>query len=150
MLKIGNDLKLYYNSGTTASPTWVLICQVGDVTIDFNRSLAEVDLRCSQWLLNLAGKMSGMFNFSLANNFGNTVYDALRVIAFSGVPVQLASADGAIATVGTEYFKAYVVFSQFPWAQPTQEMSSHDAQAGLAWVEESGNLVEPSWVEVSA
>ena len=77
-LKVGNDLKLYYNTGTDASPTWVEVKIVGDVTVDLNVSDAEVDLRVSSWVLNLPAKLSGGINFTLANDIGGTEYDQLR------------------------------------------------------------------------
>ena len=147
-LKVGNDMKFYYNSGTDASPTWVLIDCIGDLTVNISIGEAEVDLRKSNWLLAIPSKLSGSFDFTLANNIGNTVFDALRGFALARTQKQFASADAAIATSGTEYFKAFGFFSEFPWGQPTQEVSSHDATVSLGYSEESGSLVEPAWATV--
>lgn len=147
-LKVGNDLKLYYNSGTDASPTWVEIKIVGDVTVDLNVSDAEVDLRVSSWVLNLPAKLTGGINFTMANDIGGTVFDALRGFAFARTQAQFASANENIATSGTEYFKAFAYFSAFPWGQETQSMSSHDCTMSLGYTEESGSLVEPSWATI--
>lgn len=147
-LKVGNDMKLYYNSGTDASPTWVLIDIVGDVTVETNINDAEVDLRISTWLLNLPSKFSGSININLANDFQGTVYDVLHGYQQNRTITQYASADAAIATQDTEYFKAFCHFSAFPWAQPTQEVSMHDAVLSLSYKEESGSLVEPAWAVV--
>ena len=144
-LKVGNDMKLYYNSGTNASPTWVEIQKVGDVTVPMSAGVAEVDLRESNWLLNLASKLSGGYEFSLANDIGGTVYDALRGFFIARTAKQFASVDGDIAVSGAEGFKAFGQFTDFPWSQPTQEMSSHDVVVSLSYTEESGSLVEPSW-----
>ena len=144
-LKVGNDMKLYYNTGTDASPTWNEINIVGDVTVDLNVGDAVVDLRESNWLLNLPAKLSGSMSIMLANHIGDTDYDVLRGYFFNRTQAQFASADGAIATSGTEYFKAFCYFSAFPWSQPTQEMSSHDATLSLGYTEESSALVEPAW-----
>ena len=148
-LAVGNDLKLYYNTGTDASPTWSEICQTGDISVDLSCNDAEVDLRCTNWLLNLPAKLSGGINLKLAFNPGNTVYDALRGMFFSRTVKQFAVANGAIATTGTEYFKAFAYFSSFNWSLATQEMSSHDAKLSLAYEEESGSLVEPAWGTIS-
>jgi hypothetical protein len=146
MLKVGNDMKLYYNSGTNESPTWVEICIVGDVTVDHAINDAEVDLRCSQWLLNLPAKHSGSINIFLANSIGLAIWSFLNTMAFSRTITQFASANANIATSGTEYFKAYCHFSNFPWGQPTQEIASHDATLSLSWKENSqGAVIEPSW-----
>tara|TARA_Y100000310_G_scaffold310662_1_gene356143 strand:+ start:1198 stop:1650 length:453 start_codon:yes stop_codon:yes gene_type:complete len=147
-LKVGNDLKLYYNTGTDATPTWVEIDIVGDVTVNLEAGDAEVDLRLTNWLLNLPSKLSGSIDLALANNIGNTAYDALRGYYFNRTIAQYASANAAIATSGTEYFKAFCHFSSFPWNQATQEMSNHDATLSLSYHEESGSLVEPAWATI--
>lgn len=144
-LLVGNDMKFYYNSGTDASPTWVEINMMGDLTVDINIGEAEVDLRVSNWVLGLPSKLTGSFSLSLANDIGGTVYDALRGFALARTQKQFASANAAIATSGTEYFKAFGYFSALPWSQPTQEMSMHDASIALGYTEESGSLVEPAW-----
>lgn len=144
-LKVGNDLKLYYNSGTDASPTWVELKMVGDVTVDLSCNEAPVDLRVSNWLMNLPAKLTGAINVKLAHDIGGTNFDVLQTMFFARTTKQFASADADIATSGTEYFKAFCFLSAFPWAQGTQEMSAHDAKLSLAYEEEGGSLVEPAW-----
>jgi hypothetical protein len=144
-LKVGNNMKLYYNTGTNASPTWVEIKMVGDVTVNLGVNEAEVDLRVTSWVLNLPAKNTGGFEFTLANDIGGTVYDALRVLALARTIKQFASANADIAVSATQYFKAFAFFNNFPWSQPTQEIASHDAGLALAYQEESGSLVEPAW-----
>ena len=148
-LKVGNDLKLYYNSGTHASPVWVEVNMVGDVTVNISCNEAEVDLRVSNWLLNLPAKLSGSIDLTLANHPGGTAFDYLRTMALARTTKQFASATGAMNTNDVEYFKAFAFFSAFPWGQATQDMSSHDASLSLAYHEESNVLVEPSWGKVS-
>jgi len=145
-LSVGNDMKLYHNTGTNASPTWVEMPRVGDVTVDLNLGEAEVDLRESYWLLNLPSKLSGSISVMLANDPGHaTVFDVIRGYFFNRTVKQYASANAAIATAGTNYFSAFCFISSFPWAQPTQEMSSHDMTLALAYHEESNVLITPSW-----
>jgi len=144
-LKVGNDMKFYYNSATDASPTWVEVNMIGDVTLDLNVGDAEIDLRVSNWLLNLPSKLSGSINVKLANDIGGTVYDALRGYFFARTAKQYAVANADVATSGTEYFKAFCYWGALPWAQNTQEVSSHDGKLSLAYAEESGSLIEPSW-----
>lgn len=148
-LKVGNDLKLYYNTGTDASPTWVEIDKVGDVTVNINIAEAEVDLRISNWVLNLPAKLSGSIDVALASDIGGTVWDALRALALGRTQAQFASANADIASVGTELFKAFCFFSSFPWGQPTQELSSGDASLALGYTEEATALVEPGWTTIS-
>ncbi len=149
MLTVGQDNKLYYNSATNASPTWVLIDKVGDVTLSMSISEAEVDLRVTDYLLGLPAKISASLNLNLASDPGGTVHDALRTAALARTAKQMAVASGAIATSGTQYFKAFMHFTEFPWAQETQSLSRREATMKLTYAEESAAAVYPSWVTVA-
>ena len=149
MLAVGNDMKLYHNTGTNAAPVWVEVNIVGDVSVDINIGNAEVDLRVSNWLLGLPSKLTGGFNIALANHIGNSVFATLRGYALARTIKQYASANAAIATSGTQYFKAFAHFTAFPWNQPTQEMSNGDATLAFSYAEEASTLVEPAWVIVA-
>ena len=144
-LRIGNDNKLYYNSGTNASPTWVLIDIVGDVTLEQGVNEAEVDLRLSGYILNLDAKKTCGLSAAIANHFGNTVFDALKTLWENKTHKQYAVSDIAIASSGAEFFKMFAFASAWPWNQATQEMTSHDVTLSPSYTEESGSLVEPAW-----
>lgn len=144
-LKIGADFKLYYNTGTDASPTWVLVEIVGDVTVPLSLSTAEIKLRASSWDLGLPARHSAGFEFFLANDIDGTEWEALRGYFFSKTVVQYASTNGAIAASGVEYFSAFAHFEDFPWDQPLSEVSSHACKLALSYQVESGSLIEPSW-----
>ncbi len=46
-LKLGIDAKLYYNTGTYETPTWVELTNVRDVTLSLERSEADVTTRAN-------------------------------------------------------------------------------------------------------
>jgi len=148
-LQVGNDLKLYYNTGTNASPTWVELTKIGDVTVNINCNEAEVDLRASDWILALPAKLNGSIDVMLAYDGADSKFDDMRAMALGRTQKQFASADGSITDNDTEYFAAFCFFSSFPWGQPTQEMSSGDASLALGYTEEASALVEPAWAAVT-
>lgn len=148
-LIIGHDCKLYYNTGTDASPTWNVIDIVGDVTLtDLGAGDAEVNLRLSDWVLNLPAKLRAAIEFMLANNIGGTDFDNLRGYALGRTIKQYAVVNGDITTSANQYFKAFCHITAFPWAQPIEEMTSHDCRLSLSYHEESGSPVYPSWATV--
>jgi hypothetical protein len=148
-LIIGHDCKLYYNTGTNASPTWNEIKIVGDVTLaDLGAGDAEVNLRISDWVLNLPAKLRAAIEFNLANDIGGTDYDNLRGYCFARTIKQYAVVNGDINTSGKQYFKAFCHFNGFPWSQPIEEVTQHDSRLSLSYQEESGSLVEPAWATV--
>lgn len=144
-LRVGNDNKFYYNTGTDAIPVWVLIEIVGDVTLDQGVNEAEVDLRILDYIVNLAAKKTTGVTAMIANHFGNTVFDALKTIFENKTSTQFAISDIAIATSGAEFFKLFSFASAWPWSQATQELSQHDVTLAPAYVEESNVVIPPQW-----
>lgn len=152
-LQTGAQDKFYYNSATDATPTWVEIGQIEDLSIDgLGQEMAELKMREAGWILNLPGlKKVDSIGFNLKSNVGNTVWDALRGFLFADPQVakQYAVANGDIATSGTEYFKAFCFIGEFPLSQPISEVDSGDVELQLAYHEESGTAVYPSWETVA-
>ena len=144
-LRVGNDNKFYYNTGTDASPVWVLIEIVGDVTLDQGVNEAEVDLRILDYVVNLPSKKTTGVTATIANHFGNAVFDALKTIFENKTKTQYAISDIAIATSGAEFFKLFAFASAWPWAQATQEMSQHEVTLSPAYFEESSIVIPPQW-----
>ena len=63
--KVGQRMKLYRNSGTTATPVWQEISDVGDVTLDgMELGTAELKRRSSIWVKVLAALFSA-FNLNV-------------------------------------------------------------------------------------
>jgi len=142
-LRVGNDNKLYYNTGTHASPVWVLIEIVGDVTLDQGVNEAEVDLRILDYIVNLPAKKTTGVTVMIANHFGNTVFDALKTIFENKTATQFAITDIAIATSGAEFFKLFAFASAWPWNQATQELSQHDVTLSPVYFEEAAVVIPP-------
>jgi hypothetical protein len=146
----GHAAKLYMNTGTNASPTWVLIEEVGDVSLpDLGISLAEVATRASAYIANLAGLFNFALEFEALHKGAPTVWDVLRARFFARTPTQFLIADGLVATSGTEGFKAYYFFEKFPIDQPLQGAQKNNVRLAPAYFIESDARVNPSWMVVS-
>lgn len=150
--EVGFDHKLYYNSATHASPTWVEVAQVGDLSADVLRRLAEVLIRESRWPGNCVGSFDATITFPMLYNPGGTAFDALRTMFFangSSAHKQFYIADGASGTSGTQGLRIACVMENFPWKSNLNAPSMID-QVTLrpAYFEESGSRVEPDWYTV--
>lgn len=147
----GHDLKLYYNTGTHASPTWVEITQVEDVMVDeFRYDQAELKRRSTRFVLFLNTVLRAGFSFKLFHGVGITIYDDLRDAFLNRTPTEFYIADGAAATAGTEGLRIFCQLTDFPWDQPLTEVSAHQVKARPTYVEESGSEVLPDWYTISA
>src|SRR4030095_16085880 len=104
----GRECFAYYNSGTFSSPTWTLIARVVDLDWDTPASWADVASRESIWGFEAKAqqKLTVTFGYRRRQGVSDTVFTALRGHAMGGTTkVELAMADGAIATTATQYVR---------------------------------------------
>lgn len=146
----GHDLKLYYNSATHASPTWVEISQTEDVDVDqLEWDSAELARRASRIMLELPTLLRVGITFKLWHKIAATVYDVLRAAFFARTVMEFYVANGAAATAGTEGLRIGCFFKQFPWNQALRDVSSHNCRIVPTLFEESGSEVELDWYIIS-
>lgn len=148
--KTGHQMKLYRNAGTIATPSWQLICAVGDVSIpDLTRGMAELKSRCSQFTKNLASIIQSIsVEFRLFHGMDPTNFDLIRADFFAGTVTQWAVMDGPIATNGSEGLTLPALVESFPWDQPLEDVSGHDVRLAVAYMEESSVEIDPAWLVV--
>lgn len=147
----GHKMKFYRNSGTIASPTWVEISQIGDLSIpDFARSLAELKRRGNDFVKNLAGLIQTItVQFKMPFGLDNTNFTLLRNAFLAGTNIQYAVMNDDIAEAGSEGLVLPGILKQFPWDQPLEEVSSHDIQIATGFMlNGSGAEVDPTWLTV--
>lgn len=109
MEPVAGDLcRLYYNSGTDASPTWVEIEKAKDVSFPLDIGESDASARDCEFKLSEAALIGIELTFGYQYTSGaDTVYDALMAMAFGRTAKQFAIADGVIATVGTRYLSFF-------------------------------------------
>lgn len=149
--KVGQQMKLYRNSGTTDTPVWQEISEIGDTTLDgMELGTAELKRRASMWIKVLAALFSAFnLNTRLVHGLGGTMFTALRQDYFARTPREYACCNGPIADDGTEGFRFAGLLTQFPWDQPLEDVSGHDVVMTHAYyVDEEDAEVDPSWMVV--
>ncbi|TXH48569.1 MAG: hypothetical protein E6Q97_24490 [Desulfurellales bacterium] len=107
----GKNCKLYYNSGTYASPTWVEVKNVKDLTLTLTYDEAEVSTRGGgkQYEPTL---LDSQIEFEMVRDTADSVQTALLAAFENQTVLDLAVAEGAIATNGTKYYRDdYKIFS---------------------------------------
>jgi len=149
--KTGYHMKLYRNTGTFATPVWVEIAEIGDLSIsDFTRALAELKRRGNQYTKNLASLFNSItVEFRLHFGLATTQWNALKTAFFAGTPVEFAIMSGAIATSGEEGLRCPMIVSQFPWEQNLEDASGHDVQLSIAYMVSGSAEVDPTWLSVA-
>jgi hypothetical protein len=147
---VGLDCKLYYNSATHATPTWVLIDDAIDVSFEYGTNIVEIKSRASVNLGSLAGLIKHGGTFSMLHTKGtNTVRAALLGIISGRVAKELAFKDQAIATSGALGARFYANLESMNMNQPLEEGAVWDITAKPAHFIESSAKVEPDIYIVS-
>jgi hypothetical protein len=110
---LGKDCKTYYNTGTHASPSWVLIGRISDETVTPGKSEIAVSGRDSPFDKTQGGQLTLDASFTYRAKKGTDAIHAMLLDSLlNSTAVQFAFMDGIIATSGNRGWRAFFeVFS---------------------------------------
>lgn len=148
--KTGHSMKLYYNTGTSGTPTWVEVDEIEDLNVSqLQFSVAELRRRANNFTKNLASLEEPIeVEFRLHHGLGETQFDQIRADHFNRASREWAIMDGDITVNGQEGLRCPFFVAGFPWEQNLQDVSGHDVRLVIAYHSESGTELDPSWYEV--
>ena len=141
---VGLTGRLYYNSGTHGSPTWVNVPITRDVTLGLDSTKADASSRTQGWKLNLQGLKAGPLEWEMILDPQNPAYTYFRDAYMNATVVDMAVATGAIAGPALEYFRGDFIIFGFSRKEPLDNTAMVDVKADLAY---SANL--PGYTYVS-
>jgi hypothetical protein len=104
----GDLCRLYQNTGTDATPTWVEITKAKDVSFPIDFGEAETSARDNEWRTfePTLGGIELTFGYQYEPG-ADTIYDGLISQATGRTAKQFAAADGDITLTGTRYLKFF-------------------------------------------
>lgn len=148
--KTGSKMCFYKNTGSVATPTWLLIDEIGDLSIsDFTRALAELKRRANQFTKNLPALIQSIsVEFRLHHGMDPTTFTDLVSDFLEATAAEYAVMDGPIADAGSQGLRCPYLLESFPWDQPLEDVSGHDIKLATAYMESGGTEVDPSWYVV--
>jgi hypothetical protein len=149
---IGGDCKLYYDSASSvASPTWVLIPKAQDVNLPDSLEEVEASARHSKEKKYLGGQQDMGIEFGyLYDTADDTVFAFLRTAYINRTPIQVAEADGAIATVGTTYGKNWYIVTSMPSAEELNGAKNFQITMKPTIKFNAGAIVDKSYTTVAS
>lgn len=127
-MSLGRERKLYVNTGTFASPTWVLCGRIENVTRPRSQATTEHDFRESTHTKTVAGnvKMGLEFEyFERPDGAIDPVLNKLVACAETGANVHVAVVDRPIATSGVTGIQGIYCISDSPVEEPTNDRIKH-------------------------
>ncbi len=147
----GHKMKFYRNTATHASPTWVEIDEIGDLSIaDLTMGLAELKRRANGFTKNLPSIMQSIaVEFRLHFGLDSATFTVLRSAFFAGTVIEYAIMNDAIADEDSEGLTLPGIIEQFPWDQPLEEVSGHDVRLATGYLVETSTEIDPAWLVVA-
>jgi len=119
-LRAGINCVLAYNTGTYLIPVWTVVAAVKDAKLNLTKSVGDASSRISSWKMVLPILKEISIEYEILADTSLAAYDALKLDYVNDTVVDLAVADGAIATTGTEYFRLDTVVTEFTIGQPLE------------------------------
>ncbi|MFN5393878.1 MAG: phage tail tube protein, partial [Planctomycetota bacterium] len=100
--KLGLDAKLYRNTGTYAAPTWDLIGNVRDLTLNLETGEADVSTRSNNgWRATVSTLKDASLEFEMVWDTADSDFGAIRDAFLNNTTVEIAVLDGLITGTGS-------------------------------------------------
>lgn len=134
--KLGINCKLYRNTNTYASPTWVEVENVRDLTKSFERGESDLTTRgyaAGGWEATVAVLLSGTVDFGMVYDSADVDFVALEDAFYANTAVEFAMCDGAITTTGTKGLRATFSIMKFGENQPLKEGVTVDVSMKVSY-----------------
>lgn len=142
----GADCKLYRNTATHASPTWALIDEAQDVTINWAVDKAETSDRGSRFKNYSQGNIEVSISFTMNYKRGNSNFSTLIALATPPcAEIEFAAMDTTIATTGAQGLRAYCKNYASSVNQPHTDGVTVDMELAPCYHEEAAARVAPDW-----
>lgn len=104
---LGLDAKIYRNSATYESPTWVEIDNVKDLTLNLTKEEADVTTRANNgWKAIVASLKEGSIDFEMVWNKSDSNFQALLASFLTNSVIDFLILDGPYDTAGSEGLRA--------------------------------------------
>ena len=124
----GSAYRLYLNTGTYGSPTWVEIKACGNIGVASNPDDVSVPERGND-MGHLQGEDDPSITFDLFEDAGDSNVETLIAALYSGAMKEIAVARGAIATSGTKYWRLEAVLMGVDLSADRPDPSTYNVQA---------------------
>ena len=141
-VRLGLDAKLYRNTGTQASPTWDLVGNVRDVTLNLETGEADVTTRGNNgWRATVGTLKDASIEFEMVWDTGDADFTAFKDAFFNGTSIELAVMDGDVAAAGSQGLRAVCRIINFTRSEALEEAITVNVTAKPTY-----STSPPSWL----
>ena len=120
--KLGQNAKLYRNTGTFASPTWTEISNVKDLDLSLEKDKSEVTTRGGGgWKLTVATLKDAKIEFEMIWDTADAAFTAIRNSFLNDTVVEFLVLDGPVGTSGNQGLRAECMVASFTRSEKLTE-----------------------------
>ena len=125
-VKLGLDAKLYFCvAGIGGTPTWTLLGNVKNVTLNLQKGEADVTTRANNgWKATAATLKEGSIEFEMVWDTADTGFTAIKDAYFNNSIIGMAAMDGPVATAGSQGLWADCMITDFSRDEPLEDAIS--------------------------
>ncbi len=142
---IGLDAYVHYDTTGVASPTWVDLTIVEEVTLNIEHSEAEIKNRASAWVGILLGLKDASIEATISYDPSDAGYEAFRDAFLNKTVIGVAVMSDDIATTGAEGLIADCYVTSFSRNEPLEEALTVTMTLRPA----ANSATAPAWSETS-
>ena len=144
---IGLDAKLYYDAAGVGVGTWTELTNVRDVTLNLEKSEADVTTRANNgWRAIAALLKDGSVEWEMVWDSDDAGFTAIKDAYFNGTLIGLAIMDGVITTPGSQGLQANFEVMNFSRSEPLEDALKVNVTVKPGY----SPSTPPAWVTVSA
>jgi len=144
-LVLGLNAKLYRNTGTYGSPTWDLVGNVKDLTLNLESAEADVTTRANNgWRATVPTLNDASIEFEMVWDTGDADFTAIKDAYINKTTIEFLVLDGLVATTGSQGLRATCSIASFTRNEELEEALSVSVSAKPTYAANA-----PSWHTVS-
>jgi len=147
----GLECKLYYNTATHASPTWVEITKAINVSFSISKGEADQSSRASTWKKGIPTLKELEITFTYRKKTGtDAVFTALMAAALADTIYEYAVLDAAHTEAGAQGIRAFCTIMSAGNTQDLESTEEVEFTLKPAYKEESDVEISPDWYTVGS
>ncbi len=144
-VRLGLDAKLFRNSADYATPTWVELTNVKDVTLNLEKGEADVTTRGNNgWRATVGTLKDGSIEFEMVWDTADAGFTAIKDAWFGGTAIEFAVMDGGITVAGSQGLRASFSVLKFSRNEPLEEALTVSVTIKPTYAEHA-----PEWMTVA-
>jgi len=141
---LGLAAKLYYNTGSYASPTWTLIGNVKDVTLTLEKGTADITTRAAAGWRATVGTLKDLtIEFAMVWDTTDAAFTAIQTAFMNNTSIEVVALDGLVATTGSQGPRVTCDVTSFSRSEPLE-----DALTVSVTLKPTYSANAPAWFEV--